>query len=179
MLKLEIVGGEFFDEEKQEFFNKPSTFIELEHSLVSLSLCESKWEKPFLSDDPKTTEETLSYVECMIIGDIPEGILKKFDASLIEKVNHYIARKMTATWFSDDKKSIGFREVITAELIYYWMVSFNIPFECQHWHLKRLLTLIQVCSRKNQPEKKMSKADLMERNRKLNAMRKAQYNTTG
>ena len=86
---------------------------------------------------------------------------------------------MTATTFNDSNKKSGGTEIITSELIYYWMISLNIPFECQKWHLNKLFTLIKVCSIKNQPPKKMSKKDIMSRNAALNAARRKQMNTKG
>ena len=97
----------------------------------------------------------------------------------IKKVNEYISAPMTATTFSDSNKKSGGNEIITSELIYYWMISLNIPFECQKWHLNKLFTLIKVCSIKNQPPKKMSKKDIMSRNAALNAARRKQMNTKG
>jgi hypothetical protein len=85
---------------------------------------------------------------------------------------------MTATTFSNTNTSRS-REIITSELIYYWMISLNIPMECQKWHLNRLLTLIRVCNVKNTPPKKMSGKEIMNRNAALNAARRKKLNSKG
>lgn len=180
MLQITIPAVELWDEKKQEFINLKEQTLQLEHSLVSLSKWESKWRKPFLSKDPKTFEETTDYVRCMTITqNVDPDIYKYMTDENIKQVNEYIEAPMTATWFSDDRNGKANREQITSELIYYWMISLNIPFECQKWHLNRLLTLVRVCNVKNQPPKQMSKRDLMNRNAALNAARKKQLNTKG
>ena len=180
MLRLVVPGVEMFDDESQEFVTHGDVTLELEHSLVSLSKWESKHEKPFLGKVEKTTEETLDYVRCMILTpDAPEEIVSKLSEENIMEVNQYIDAKMTATWFSDTPGAPKTRDVITAELIYYWMVVFQIPFECERWHLNRLFTLIRVCNIKQAKPKKMSRSELAARNRELNAQRKAQLGTSG
>lgn len=179
MLKLNVSLEEYYDESKEEFVSAKVYTLNLEHSLHSLSKWESKFEKPFLSANDKTLEETLWYVQAMCVDDeFPEGLFEHFKEQDYILINDYINAKMTATWFSetDTKKS---SEKITSELIYYWMISLGIPFECQYWHLNRLLTLIRVCNVKNAPEKKLSAGELARRNRELNAKRKAQFGTTG
>ena len=171
---------------KEGFNNETNTFTTispaaslcLEHSLISLSKWESKWHKPFLSKDKKSREEILDYIRCMTLDNAVDwSVYENLSNQTISEITKYIEEPMTATTFSDNGRKST--EIITSEIIYYWMVSFNIPFECQKWHLNRLLTLIRVCSIKNQPPKKMSTAEIMARNRKLNAQRKAQYKTRG
>lgn len=179
MFTIVLPEDELFDEERNEFIRLESVELKLEHSLVSLSKWESIHEKPFLDKSDKTDAEIHSYIWCMIIApEVPENIVDRFAPGDFSEIDSYINAKMTATWFSE-KPSAPSREVITSELIYYWMVAFNIPFVCETWHLNRLLTLIRVCNVKNQPAKKMNKADLARRNRELNARRKAQFNTSG
>lgn len=179
MLKIVIDSVEHFDEETQTFVEKGGTEVELEHSLLSLSKWESKFEKPFLGKDDKTTEEILAYINEMVVGEIPEGFLSKLSEANISAINDYINAKMTATWFSDTTDAPASRETITAELIYYWMISFQIPFECETWHLNRLFTLIRICNLKGAKPKKMSRAEIARRNRELNAQRKARLGTSG
>lgn len=180
MLKLIIPPVEMFDEGKQEFFKTKEYKLELEHSLVSLSKWESKWKKPFLTNKNKTTDETIDYIRCMTITqNVDPDAYKFIRQKEIDLISAYIDDKMTATTFSRPEKKATSSEVVTAEVIYYWMVAFTIPFECQRWHLNRLLTLIDVCNVKNQPKKKMSAKEAARQQRSLNQQRKAQLNTKG
>lgn len=149
--------------------------------MISLSKWESKWQTPFLVEKKKTTEQITDYIRCMTINqnvDPNVYVCLSKNATILDKINDYIKNPMTATWFSDDKGPVN-REIVTAEIIYYWMVVNNIPFECQKWHLNRLLTLIRVCSVKNAPKKKMSKREIINRNRELNKQRRSQANSKG
>ena len=180
MLPITIPATELYDEYNQIFINVKEQTLHLEHSLVSLSKWESKWHKPFLVKTKKTFEETIDYVRCMTITqNVNSEVYKCLTNENIQSINEYIEDPMTATWFSKDRKTKSNGEQITSELIYYWMISLNIPFECQKWHLNRLLTLIQVCDEKNKPPKKMSKKEIMSRNAALNAARRKKMNTKG
>ena len=180
MLRITIPASELYDEARGEFVEIKEQTLQLEHSLVSLSKWESKWCKSFLSKTEKTVEETVDYIKCMTITqNVDPNIYNNLTRKNIEAVNEYIGAPMTATYFSDDKAGKNSREVVTSEVIYYWMINLNIPFECQKWHLNRLLTLIKVCSIKNAPPKKRSKRDIMSRNAQLNAARRQQLHTNG
>lgn len=180
MLQIVIPSIELYDEEKEEFINTKEQVLQLEHSLVSVSKWESKWCKPFLTKEIKTDEETLDYIRQMTITqNIDSSVFKYIPKKIIDEINVYIELPMTATTFAKDDKRLINREIITSEIIYYWMIALQVPFECQKWHLNRLLTLINVCNIKNQPKKKMGKKELYSRNHAINEARKAKLNTTG
>lgn len=180
MLQIVIPSIELYDEEKNEFINTKEQILQLEHSLVSLSKWESKWCKPFLTKEEKTLEETIDYIRCMTITqNVDNDVYKYIGQKIINEVNRYIELPMTATIFKKTEKKVNSGEFITSEIIYYWMIALQVPFECQRWHLNRLLTLINVCNIKSQPSKKMSKKALYSRQFALNEARKAKYNTTG
>ena len=182
MLELTIPGREFFNDVTQEFIETKTVTIRLEHSLVSVSKWESKWKKPFLKmrDTGFSREELEDYVRCMTISqNVDPDVYKAIGPDELGKINAYINDEKPATTFSNRDGSRPNRQVVTSELIYYWMVAYQIPWEAQKWHLSRLLTLIQICNIKQSGGKKMSKAQLMNRNRSLNAQRRAAMGTKG
>lgn len=178
MLQITIPASEQYDEVNNRFIYTKEQTITMEHSLVSLSKWESKWHKPFLTKDTKTREEMLDYYRCMTLTqNIDPSVFYGLTKDNETAINNYMQDKMTATWFSKTDQKPN-REIITSELIYYWMIALEIPVEFQKWHLNRLLTLIRVCNEKNSP-KKMSKNDLRRRNKSLNAARRAAMHTKG
>jgi hypothetical protein len=180
MLTITVPGVEMFDEQSQEFTTQGDVILELEHSLVSLSRWEAKYEKPFLGEADKTSDELLGYVKAMVLTpNVEEEVFQKLTADNFEAINAYIDARMSATWFNEPAGPPKTREVITSELIYYWLTVFKIPFECETWHLNRLFTLIRICNIKQAKPKKMTRAEIAARNRNLNAQRKAQLGTTG
>ena len=186
MLRITIPASkdvEYWDESKECFVTMPGMkeqTLQLEHSLVSLSKWESKWNKAFLSKSNKTEEETIDYIKCMTLTqNVNPEVYNHLTRENIDAVNEYISAPMTATTITEENSKTGAKETVTAELIYYWMIALQIPFECQKWHLNRLLTLVKVCNVKNAPPKKRSKRDIMSRNAALNAARRKQLNTRG
>ena len=182
MLEIKVKGAEFWNDEIEEFVIVEPCTLMLEHSLISLSKWESKWKKPFLNNDAKTVEETRDYVRCMTINkNVTDSTYLALTSYDLKKINEYIGDTMTATTFhTRDGKSKGGRgEIMTAEVIYFYMISFGIPFECEKWHLNRLLTLIKVCNIKNAPKQKMSKAAAAKQQRALNAQRRAKSGSRG
>lgn len=173
MLEITVPAAEMFDESTQEFIESKEQTLQLEHSLVSLSKWESKWHKAFLSKREKTFEETIDYIRCMTITkNVDPSVYFNLSKENVEAINRYIEDPMTATYIAEDPNgSIG-GDVVTSELIYYWMISLNIPQEYQKWHLNRLLSLIKVCNVKNTPAKKMSQSELMRRHSAINEARR-------
>lgn len=179
MLQITIpTMNDLWDERNQQFLSIKETTIQLEHSLLSISKWESKWNKSFINTKDKTEDELIDYIKCMTITkNVDPNIYVCLTAENIQEIVNYINAPMTATTIRDTGKSN--HEIVTSELIYYWMISLNIPVKFEKWHLNRLITLIRVCSIKNQPAKKMSRGEIMQRNVALNAARKKRWNTKG
>lgn len=173
---------ELYMESEQRFVSTRPVSLRLEHSLVSVSKWEMKWRKPFLvKDPPKTREETIDYIRCMTINqNVDPLVYYAITNKEMAEIQTYIDTQFTATTFDRSKNgSRANRQIVTSELIYYWMVAYQIPFECQKWHLSRLMTLIEICNVKNQPSKKMSRQEILSQNKALNAARRAKMNTKG
>ena len=159
MLKITIPAGEMYDEKTEMFVETKEQTLKLEHSLVSLSKWESKWHKPFISSK-KSYVEIVDYIRCMTITqNVDQNVYLFLTNKNVSDVNDYIENPMTATTIAEMNNKGRSKEIVTAELIYYWMIALQIPFECQKWHLNRLLTLIKVCNVKNGPAKKMSRSE--------------------
>lgn len=181
MLTITVPAGECFDERTNTFISTKDQTLQLEHSLVSLSKWESKWKKPFLEQkDSKTDEQMRDYIRCMTITqNVNPNVYMCLTNENIRQINEYIDDSHTATWFSEEKTQKASREIVTAEIIYHWMIALQIPEKYEKWHLNRLLTLIRVCNLKNAPPKKMSKRDVYSRNRALNASRRRAAHSRG
>ena len=181
-LRIKVKDSEFYDERKNEFFVVKGHELILEHSLISISKWESKWKKPFISTEKKTNAEMQDYIRCMTISKIPDdNIYKMLSSEDYKAIAEYMDDAMTATTFHENEKNVprSSRQIITSELIYYWMIDYGIPFECQKWHLNRLLTLIRICGIKAGKPEKMGKNAIYEQNRALNELRKAELKTKG
>ena len=186
MLKITIPESEYYNEETQEFVSIKETTLTLEHSLVSISKWESKWKKPFMSEEPRTIEESRDYIRCMTMTqNVDPKVYMCITNEHMKMVNDYIDEPNTATWFSNRQGKAGRgynKRVVTSELVYYWMIQLNIPVEFQKWHFNRLMTLIRVCSEEQeaaQGKNKMSKSDILRRNKALNAQRRAKMHSKG
>lgn len=180
MLKLSVGTIEFFNEETEEFEYQEPIEVSFEHSLISLSKWESIHNTPFLSDSPKTSEQLADYIRCMVV-DAPEGVdvVERMTPTDFAEVQEYMQSPASATTFGTMPERRGRGETITSELIYYWLVAFNIPFECEGWHLNRLFALVKICNIKQEKPKKRSPGEIARQNRELNAQRKAQLGTSG
>ena len=179
MLQITIPAIDLWDEEKEEFVTLKEQTLQLEHSLVSLSNWESKWCKPFLGKGEKTDEETRDYVRCMTITqNVNPEVYNYLSRENYDQISDYVQAPMTATTFPKDN-SKGSNKVITAEVIYAWMIALQMPVEFQKWHLNRLLTQIRACSAMNQSPKKMSRSEIAKQNAALNAARRKQLNSKG
>lgn len=182
MLRIAIPSAEFYDEIHNKFINTKGQVITIEHSLVSISKWESKYHKPFITMTkiPKTYGETIDYIRCMTLTqNVDPNVYYGIGAGILQQVNEYMDDSMTASWFSPDNTVRTSSEEITSELIYFWMIRYRIPFECQKWHINRLLTLIHMCHIKSTPPKKLSPTELARRNSIINEERKKRLNTTG
>lgn len=179
-ISITIPDREMFDQVNSRFIKIKGRTLTFEHSLLSITKWESTWHKPYLSKTEKTEEEALDYLRCMCLDkDVDPKIFLAIDASSMKKIVAYIEDPMTATTIKDNSNRKS-REIITNELVYYWMTELNIPFEpCQKWHFNRLMTLIQVASIKKSPPKKMGRREAAQERAMLNAQRRARYNSKG
>lgn len=179
MLKITVPAFEAFDASNGLFLNVREQTLQLEHSLVSLSKWESEWKKPFFSEKAKTTAELDDYIRCMTITqNVDPRTYRGITREIRKLVLDYIEMPMTATTFSHETHP-NRGEIVTAEIIYYWMIVNGIPFECQKWHLSRLLTLIRVCGLKKQAPQKIPRSEALASRRALNAARRKKWNTRG
>lgn len=184
MLRLEILGEENWDEENERFVYPNRFFVKLEHSLVSLSKWETKFGKPFLTEDEKTGEEIMSYIECMILDeDDPSSVMPFLNQEHVNKIQEHIDNKQTATWFNDNSQKRN-TQTITNELVYYWMSVAGLSIDHQYWHLNRLFTLLRVHSAQQEAannagkKKKFTAADAANRAAE-NKRRQEMYQSKG
>lgn len=170
---------DLWDPVKEEFVTQPAVTLHLEHSLMSVSKWEAKYHRPFLyRQDKKSSEEMLDYIRMMTFSPkVDDSVYYRIAQEQYDQISAYIEDPMTASTVRETGSPS--REIVTSELIYYWMISLNIPFECQKWHLNRLIMLIRVCSAKNAKPRKMSKGEIRRRNSALNAARRAKLHSRG
>lgn len=181
MLTINVPDQEFYDSRTNKFYTIKAKTLQLEHSLLSISKWESKWKKPFLSKEKMTVDQFLDYIRCMsLTPNVEPETFRHLGRDNYNAISDYINDPMSATWFSDDKKTgPRSRETVTSELVYYWMIALNVPMECQKWHFNRLMTLIKICNIKNAPPKKMRRNEILARNKALNDARRKALNSSG
>lgn len=179
MLTIIVPGSELWDEENEIYIYTKETKLNLEHSLLSMSRWEARWKKSFLSSDDKTIEEVIDYIKCMTLNkNIDPKVYSSLTSQNINDIISYINDEQSATTVNLPSRGPS-RRIVTTEVVYYWMIAFNIPHEYERWHFSRLLKLIEVCSAYSSPQKKMGKKELLDRNAKLNAARRSKFNTKG
>ena len=179
---IHVPEQELFNNDTGEFTYIKETTFKIEHSLVSIAKWESKWHVAFLDDKVKKTDEMIiDYIRCMTISqNVDPEVYNHLPIETIKEINDYIGDSMTATTFRDTGNNVNNGEFITNEIVYYWMIAQNIPLECEKWYFNRLMTLIRVCSEKNNPDKKkMNRRDIYNSNRALNEARKKAMHTRG
>jgi len=183
-----VKGRELYNEQENKFYSVDETTLVLEHSLIAISKWEARFKKPFLKEGAiSTPDELIFYIKCMTITPqkVDDHVYELITQEQMDEIMQYIADPMTATWFGEDKdpKKKRNKEIMTSEVIYYYMTALQIPVEFQKWHLNRLMTLIRVCSIKNEEQygekPKMKKGDLLKRNAALNAQRRAKLHSKG
>lgn len=183
MLTIHVKPNELFDDQNEVFIRlEHEQVLNLEHSLASIQIWESKWHKPFLGTKEKTYEEVIDYIRCMTLNtDVDERAYLFISDMDLNRITEYLSNPMTATIFSEDEKKNDplTKKTITSELIYYYMIALNIPSEYRFWHISQLITLIRVINIKNAPKKKRSKREILSRYDKLNEERKRRFNTRG
>ena len=186
MLEILVEGREIYDEEENLFHKCETTKLQLEHSLISLSKWESKWKVPFIGDAPKTNEQTLDYIKAMTISrGVPDSVYRCLSAKNYEEIKDYLTDPMTATTIREYNQRTTQPSAITSELLYYYMFSYQIPMDCQKWHLSRLIMLIRVFNAKAQEQEagakntRVNKPEIAAQRRALNAQRRAKLNSSG
>lgn len=158
---------------------KKNVRLVLEHSLLSLSKWESKHKKPFLETKAKTGEEMIDYFQSMIVSPPnKEDLIFRLSPEQMDQITDYINDSMTAAKVPNLPKK-GSPDTLTSDLIYSWLVALKINWESQHWHLNRLMMLIQILNAQQEAQKPQSKAEVLRDWRKQNAELKEKYGTSG
>lgn len=181
MLLVSIKGQRLWDERKEEFITLSPAVFEIEHSLVAVKKWESIYKKPFFGKEEKSPEDILNYIRCMTVTkNVDQSVYNYIPMENLKQILEYIGDSMTATWFSKQtEQKTGKKEIITSEIIYYWMITLQIPLECENWHLNQLFTLIRVFAVKNGKDTKMSKKDAANYREMINAANRKKFKSKG
>ena len=175
MITITISDIELYDNSKEEFTTKKGGSFRFEHSLIALSKWESKWKVPFLATKLNNAQ-TMSYLEMMCLD---KGFTRDhLTPEVVEELTEYMEDTHTATIISgSDNDKPG--PIMTSEVLYAYMVTAGVPFECAKWNINRLIMLLNVISKQQSPPKKMSNSEILQQNARLNAERKAKLKTKG
>ena len=121
------------------------TRVRLEHCLLAMSKWETKYQRSFLNENPRTSEEVEYYVRCMALDDVEPYIFSAFSSQDYDAIQAYIGASHTATTFqSYGPLRPSKMHVVTTEVIYYMMIIRGIPFNAETWPIDRLMTLLKV-----------------------------------
>lgn len=187
----DIPKQEYFDNLIQEFITVEGRHIDaihlqLEHSLMSVAKWESKWHKPFARDDSMTGEELMDYVRCMTINQQKNPrVYEDLTQDALTQIIEYMNNPQSAWEISPKKKSKKPKKAEPAEMIYFAMIQYGVPLECEKWHFNRLLALLDYCDSKGGGSpgggspKKRSEREIMEMYRALNEKNRKKYNSKG
>lgn len=181
MLTITIQGDELWDNDAEIFTYTDDVVLQFEHSLVSLSKWEAKFHKPFLTPDKKTEDEMYGYVVAMLVTpNADQDVLNRMTEDQVNALNDYINDPMTGSTIAELPQA-GPRssERISAELVYFWMSHYAIPYDARDWHLNQLFTLIKIHHAKNQKQKKVPRAERVQTMAEINAQRKARLGSSG
>lgn len=185
-LPLRVKGKELFDATTEEFIYTEDQVVELEHCLLSISRWESKWKKPFIETfagkkKKMTIKEVQSYIQCMCMSDADLNFVYCLTTEQTTQIFEYISDVKSATTIHQEgPQNPRGNEILTSELIYYYMAQVPLPFEiCERWHLSRLMKTLEIAGIKSQPEKKMSSRAWGSKQAELNKIRRAAMGSLG
>lgn len=183
ILHITIPGKENWDSVKEEFIYEEDAELYLQHSLVTVAEWEARWKISFLDTDNKTPEQITDYIKIMTINqnEVDDSVYKRLTKENLDEINRYLKDEMSATTITDHgtPESNGRNEIITAEIVYYWMFSHNVPVEFENWHFNRLITLLKTCNIKSNPDNKMTKQETAKMYAEMNKARRQKYNSKG
>ena len=171
-----------FDEENNKFIYVPRTVLTLRHSLVSISEWEMKYKIPYMLTGRKwSEEETLYYMKCMTVGDIPDdNVYRAIPYNVQLEIREYINDPLTAARIKEMAGARKNNQDVTSDLIYAWMVMLQMPAQpYETWHLERLITLIKTVSAEQAPKKKMTTQEVYDRYMEINERNRAKFNSKG
>lgn len=180
ILVLEFPEYDQFDRVTEEFVTFPPARLTLVHNLLSIVRWESKWKRSFVDRPPSSVDEVIDYVECMADGQpsVPH-MLERLTRDHTEAIKAYIADPMSASVMLSRPGQTKSSEKMTSDLIYYYMVTFQIPFEAEEWHLNRLLMLIRICNAKQSAGQKTNSKSAASQRAALNRARRARAGSRG